>query len=61
MGTVDPLKVPSPVSMTSFESFRLNPNAVNISIPKIISYLPLVDFPHEIPTSKILLRYIQAR
>ena len=43
MGVVDPLKVPSPASMTRSENFKFNPNCVNIYHPNIISYLPLAE------------------
>ena len=43
MGVVDPLKCPSSVSMMWSENFQFNPNYVNISHPKIISYLPLAE------------------
>ena len=41
MDAVDPLRGPSSVSMTLSENFKFNPKAVNISLPKIMSYLPL--------------------
>ena len=43
MGGVEPLKVPPPASMAWSDNFRFNPKVVNISLPKIIEYLPLED------------------
>ena len=43
MGIVDPLKGPPSDSMTCSDNFILNHNSVNISGPKIISYIPLAD------------------
>ena len=43
MGVLYPLKGPSSASMTCSDNFKLNPNYVNRSCPKIISYLPLAD------------------
>ena len=41
----DPLKVPSPAPRMCLEKFRFNTNDVNISIPKILLYLLLVESP----------------
>ena len=43
MGAVDPLKCPSSDSLTWSESFKFNPNYVNISCFNIIFYLPLAE------------------
>ena len=43
MVTVDPIKGPSSALMMCSETFKFNPNYVNSSLPKIISYLPLVE------------------
>ena len=43
MGDVNPFKGISPARMTCSYFFRFNTNAVNISLPKIISYTPLSD------------------
>ena len=41
MGAVDPFKGPPPPWMAHLENLKFNPNAVNIYLPKIISYLSL--------------------
>ena len=43
MDYVYPLKYPSYSSITCSENFKFSPNYINISIPKIISYLPLAE------------------
>ena len=43
MGSVDPFKVTSPGSMICYEIFRFNTNYVNIYLPKIILFIPLVE------------------
>ena len=43
MGVVDPFNIPSSDLVTCSDNFRFNPNYVNISLPKIISYLPSDD------------------
>ena len=40
---MDTFKVPSPDLMTCLEHFIINPNVVYRYLPKIISYLPLVE------------------
>ena len=43
MGEINPFKGPSYASMKCSENFILDPNYVNRSLPKIISYLPLAE------------------
>ena len=43
MVAVEPLKGPPSASITRSESFEFNNNYVNMSLPTIISYLPLAE------------------
>ena len=45
MGTLDPLKVPSYASMILLENSKFNHKAVKISLPNIMSYMPLAESP----------------
>ena len=43
MGVVDPLKSPMSDAMTCSDHFNFNPNPINKYLPKIISYIPLLE------------------
>ena len=43
MVTVEPLKGPLSTSMTCLDNPKLNTKSVHISLPNIMSYIPLVE------------------